>query len=142
MNKDILFNRTAGFIAKVYDFEAKLSEGKGDSEITHLQLELLKILYFSCCKSISGLSECLNINLPNCSREVKKLSLSGFIQKTVSSSDKRKTELSLTDKGKNKVEKFLFDMRDNFFKHENIWSEDKIKKCIDSIDILEKELFK
>ena len=137
MNRDDLFNKTVGLISKVYDLEAKLNNKKTDDDVTSLQLNLLKILYFSCSKNLSSLSECLNINLPNCSREVKKMTKQGYIEKKVSDMDKRKTELSLTPDGNNKVESFLFDMKDNFFKKNGDMTEEKINKCIESIDFLQ-----
>ncbi len=141
MNRDDLFNKTVELISKVYDLEAKLTNKKTDDDVTSLQVNILKILYFSCSKNLSSLSECLNINLPNCSREVKKMTKLGYIEKKVSDIDKRRTELSLTPDGNYKVESFLLDMKNNFFKKSGDMTEDKINRCIESIDFLQKEIF-
>jgi MarR family transcriptional regulator, teicoplanin-associated locus regulator len=141
MTKDDLFNKTANLISKIHDLEASLKGQGGDAEVTSLQFDLLQILYFSGPNNLSGLSHCMNINLPNSSREVKKLTNLGFIQKNSSPEDKRKTELSLTKKGLQKVEFFMEEMKKTFFDQNKDWSQDRIKRCIDSIDILEEELF-
>ena len=83
----------------------------------------------------------MNINLPNSSREVKKLTQLGYIQKSSSIEDKRKTELSLTTEGRTKVEEFLEKMKDDFFAQGGGWTEERIERCIKSIDVLEEELF-
>ena len=141
MNKDDLFDRTAHLISKIHDLEARLSRQGGDEHVTAQQFDLLKILYFSVPKNLSELSKCMNINLPNSSREVKKLTQLGYIQKSSSIEDKRKTELSLTTEGRTKVEEFLEKMKDDFFDQYGDWTEERIERCIKSIDVLEEELF-
>lgn len=138
--KDELFIRTGGFISKIYELEAKLDRQMGDREVTTLQLNLLKILYFDSSRNLSSLSKCLNINLPNCSREVKKLTTQGFVSKVTSTEDKRQTTISLTEKGRIKVETLLQHMKNTFFAHNEDWTDEKIQRCLDSIDQLEREL--
>ncbi len=141
MTKDDLFNRTARLISRIHDFEAKLTEQGGDEHVTAQQFDVLKILYFTSQKNLSELSKCMNINLPNSSREVKKLTQLGYIQKSSSIEDKRKTELSLTTEGRTKVEKFLEKMKDDFYAQGGVWTVERIERCIKSIDVLEEELF-
>ena len=141
MTIDDLFNRTVHLISKIHDLEARIDIKNGEYDVTSQQLDLLKILYFSSPKNLSGLSKCMNINLPNSSREVKKLTQLGYIQKNSSIEDKRKTELALTAKGKVKVEGFLEKMKDDFFTQCGEWTEKRIERCIKSIDVLEEELF-
>ncbi len=141
MTKDDLFNRTTGLILKIHELESSLSNPNGDDEVTALQLDLLTVLYFACSKNLSDLSHCLSINLPNCSREVKKLTLKGFLKKNKCHCDRRKTEIALTTLGTNKVEAILHEMKESFFKQNSNWNKQKIKRCIDSINILETELF-
>ena len=83
----------------------------------------------------------MNINLPNSSREVKKLTQLGYINKSSSIEDKRKTELSLTTEGRTKVEEFLEKMKDDFFAQYGNWTGERIERCIKSINVLEEELF-
>lgn len=83
----------------------------------------------------------MNINLPNSSREVKKLTQLGYINKSSSIEDKRKTELSLTTEGRTKVEEFLEKMKDDFFAQYGDWTGERIERCIKSINVLEEELF-
>ncbi len=140
MMKDDLFNKTVSLISKVYELEVALDSPENYIDVTDLQLNLLKVLYFSCSKNVSSLSQCLNINLPNCSREVKKLTVKGFIEKKTSQSDKRQTELALTKLGNSKVEYFLSNMKKNFFSRDKVWTDEKLKLCLDSIDTLMEEL--
>ena len=142
MTKDDLINRTGQLISKIHAFETSLGGQGGDHEVTALQLDLLQILYFTGRKNLSSLSQCLNINLPNSSREVKKLTNTGFIEKKISLDDKRKTDLTLSEKGKSKVESSLDEMKNQFFDTSKNWSPERIESCINAIDVLENEIFK
>lgn len=141
MTKDDLFNRVARFITNIHDFETSLSSQRRDDNVTALQFELLQVLYFSGPKNLSGLSNCTNINLPNCSREVKKLTNLGYISKESSPEDKRRTELSLSDSGREKMDSSLLEMKNLFFEGDREWSDERIERCIKSITVLEDELF-
>lgn len=140
MDKDYLFKRVAGLISNAYDLETRLTKGVNLS-VTNLQFTILKILYFSEIKNISSLSECLDINLPNCSREVKKLTLSGYLEKRPSEVDKRNRDIYLTEKAYSLIEKIMLETKENYFRNKSNISEDVIKSCIESIDLLEKEIF-
>lgn len=140
MDRDIMFSRIIGFISKVHGIEVTFKDIKV-GELTNLQQEMLLILYLSCSYTLSGLSECLNINLPNCSREVKKLTESGYVQKSISTVDKRKTELQLTTFGSEQVEQYLYTIKESFYKSRTDFNDDKIDRIISAIDLLEQEVF-
>lgn len=140
MDRDILFSRIIGFISKVHGMEVRFKDIKV-GELTNLQQEMLLILYLSCSYTLSGLSECLNINLPNCSREVKKLTESGYVQKSISADDKRKTELHLTPFGREQVEAYLNSIKESFFQNRPDFAKSKIDKIVGAIDLLEQEVF-
>jgi len=141
MTKEDFFNKTASFISMIHDFEIQLSSNSQIQQVTDLQFSLLKILYFSGSHSTGGLSRCLNINLPNTSREVKKMVLEGYVQKEVSAVDRRIVQLSLTGQGQELMDRAFTDMMNRFFDESGEWPEDRMKKCLKSMELLSKEIF-
>lgn len=141
MDKDIIFKRTAAFISNLHDLESSLSTGADKGNLTPLQHSILQILYFTNPKTLSALSECMNMNMPNTSREVKKLTELNLISKSQSENDKRITNLSLTAEGSAIIETGLNHMRDEFFRNTGSWSERRIKRFLESLDVLEQDLF-
>lgn len=137
----MLFNKAASFIAGLHDLEQKLSEGVDTGNLTPLQHHLLRVLYYDHPKTLGALSDCMNMNMPNTSREIKKLVQINLVVKTHSLKDKRIIELSLSSDGKQKVERVLFQMRRRFFETSGHWSEERSRQLLDSIEIIEKELF-
>lgn len=141
MNKEKLFSYTTELFLKVHELEASLSKDIEIENVTSLQLNILKILYYSDCKNLSDLSNCLNINLPNCSREIKKLTINGFVIKRSSETDKRITEIKLTNLGKTKVYNILNKMKESYFKNKSELNDEIMDECIKSIITLKKHLF-
>lgn len=141
MTKEELFAKTAKFISAIHSFEIQYTRDEAIEGVTDLQFDLLQVLFFSGPYSMSGLSLCINTNLPNTSREVKKMVLAGFVRKEASPRDRRQTMLSLTDKGRALVEEAFEEMKMQFFKSSGEWSEERITRCLESIEILEKEIF-
>jgi len=141
MTKDEVFRRTAAFISSIHTLESSLEQLIDDREYSSLQLNLMRILYFSSPRSLSSLSACVNMNLPNTSREIRRLTEAGVICKTVSPRDRRITELSLTETGKRKVEEGLELMKDTLFSSQGEWSQERIEKYLESLSVLESELF-
>jgi len=141
MNKDLIFTRTAAFISDLHDLESSLTNSTDKGALTPLQHNILQILYFSNPKTLSALSECMNMNMPNTSREVKKLVLLELIIKSPSPDDKRIVELTLTEAGQQIIEYGLNKMKIEFFKNSGNWTEERTKKYLESLTVLEQELF-
>lgn len=141
MDKEDLFNRTTGLILNVHELETALTKDLDIKNVTSLQLNILKILYLSNSKNLSDLSSCLNINLPNCSREIKKLTINGYVTKRSSDNDKRITEITLTELGRDMVYNILNKMKESYFKNKSDLSDEMVEECIKSINTLQKYLF-
>lgn len=141
MTRDLFFQKIAGFISAVYSLETELSAFSQDPRLTPQQQTLLRILFFSGPQNLSQLSHCMNMNLPNCSREVKKLSLTGFLHKQGSQEDKRIIEISLSPEGKNLIESAMIKMLDRYFQIKPDWTPEKAQKWVDAMDMLKEELF-
>ena len=141
MKKDLLFKRTAQFITAIHRFEDLLYRHSVHHQLTPAHRQILQILYFSGPQNLSALSSCMNMNLPNCSREVKKMNLLGYVEKRDSPTDRRMTELSLSKNGRRKIEELLGSMKETFFARSGEWTEKRMKQCIRNMDVLEEDLF-
>jgi len=141
MSTDEVFRRTAAFISNIHTLESELEQLVENREFSTLQQNLLRILYFSCSKNISALSACMNMNLPNTSREVKHLTDAGLILKTPSPRDRRIVELSLTDEGRRKVEEGLVQMKEKLFAATGEWTRERMERYLKGLSLVEAELF-
>ena len=135
-----MFERTLQFITEIHQLEDRMNDQSVNSDLTVIQQKLLQILYFSSPKNLSTLSKCMNMNMPNCSREVKKMVQLNYIQKSCPLEDRRITELSLSLEGIKKEEALLKHMKENFTRQYKHYGEDQIKLLIHAMDTLEQLL--
>jgi len=140
MNKDLAFQKLVEMISDVHQVEDDLLAGVRGIDLTEQQLNMMTILSLSGPKNLSTLSRCMNINLPNCSREVKKLSHRGLIQKSPSKEDKRVTDLSLTPEGERTVQSLFLEMKSLFFKRSGAWDEARSSRLMQAAELIREEL--
>ena len=97
-----------------------------NSEITPVLFCILDLLYFEKTSTLTEISQRKAITASNCSRAINQLTELGYATREVDQTDRRKTLISLTDKGNNYVEKI----------HKKV--EQEIKQILSTLD--EKEL--
>jgi len=86
-------------------------------------------------------ADCLNISLPNASRELKKLFKSDLIVKEPNAQDRRKTTISLSVAGQNLMLQTFGKIQNNFWEQAGEFSEDEMKSILASMDVLDKKIF-
>jgi DNA-binding MarR family transcriptional regulator len=109
-------------------------------KITPQQHAMLEYIFFNKSVTASQIADCLNISLPNASRELKKLSKLKIIDKKSHEKDRRKTTISLSDKGQNMMMQTFEKIQKNFWKLSGPLSEDEMKSILSSIKIIEEKI--
>ena len=135
-----MFEKLAELISNLHQLEDSLLHEVMIGNLTDLQLQILTILFFSGPKNLSGLSGCLNINLPNCSREVRKLSEKDLVRKESSPEDGRITLIYLSDEGLGKVQGFFLQMKKIYFERSGEWSVERKDRLLKAIDVIQSEV--
>ncbi|MDA3791886.1 MAG: MarR family winged helix-turn-helix transcriptional regulator, partial [Desulfobacula sp.] len=97
--------------------------------------------FFSKAVTTSQVADCLNISLPNASRELKKLSRLELIVKETDEKDRRKTTISLSEKGQNLMLLTFERIQKNFWEQAGQLPEDEMQLIISSMNVLEKKVF-
>ncbi|MEH7117315.1 winged helix DNA-binding protein [Neobacillus vireti] len=62
----------------------------------------------------SEINDCLNMSMPNTSRELRKLMEKGLIEKITDTEDRRKQHIQLTNKGKNMMNEAFTSIESRF----------------------------
>lgn len=121
MNEEQFFQKFITFTASVYQLKHALSNDLRPNDLTPIQYSILEYVSINQPVILSEISDCLQISLPNTSRELKKLTKKNLIKKFTDEKDRRKQYMSLSDEGK-KVMNHVF--------HE---IENKLKKRVDHL---------
>jgi len=86
------------------------------SGLSPLLYRIIHEIHLTDSINLAELSNRLSVSVPNASRDVRKLTEQGYLQKVRDEKDKRITHLSLTDKGNALVQESLRNMNEIFFK--------------------------
>ena len=141
MDKNQFFQNVISFISTVHASTHSLMKGARSNEITPQQHSILEYVFFSKAVTTSQVADCLNISLPNASRELKKLFRLEFIVKEANEKDRRKTTISLSEPGKNLMLSTFEKIQKNFWEQAGQLSEDEMKIIISSMNVLERNVF-
>ena len=141
MDKNHFFQAVMNFIGNVHASTHFLTKDARSNKITPQQHSILEYVFFSKEETTSQVADCLNISLPNASRELKKLFKLDLIVKESNAKDRRKTTISLSEPGQNLMLRTFERIQKKFWKQAGELSEDEMKSIIFSMDILEKKVF-
>lgn len=140
MSTQSLFQSFTNFINTMYGFTEDIKKDLKPSTVTPLQNEILLCLYANHTKCVSGISDSLNLNLPNTSRELKKLTELDLIEKGDDPNDKRKSIIILSQKGKNLMNTSFSAVEEEFNEKFSSLPKEEIKELEDAIRLIEEKL--
>lgn len=140
MTNDTLFQSFTTFINTLYGFTEKIKKDLKPNAVTPVQNEILLCLYANHTKSVSEISDSLNLNLPNTSRELKKLTDLELIAKKADSDDKRKSNIMLSTKGNTLMTSSFSAIEQDFNSKINDYSEEEILELINAIKLINEKL--
>lgn len=141
MDKNHFFQTVINFISSVHSSTHFLTKDARSNKITPQQYSILEYVFFNKAVTTSQVADCLNISVPNASRELKKLFKLDFIVKESNVKDRRKTTISLSEPGQNLMLRTFERIQKNFWKQAGELSEDEMKSIISSMDVLGKKVF-
>lgn len=99
LDKSVLFQKLLLFTSDVIKTTQNLSKNVKVDDVTPVQYRILEQLAVSEPLTLSQISECQHISMPNTSREIKKLMEKQLCLKQDSPHDRRKQYISLSPEG-------------------------------------------
>ncbi|MCK5098849.1 MAG: MarR family transcriptional regulator [Desulfobacteraceae bacterium] len=141
MDKNQFFQNIISFIGNVHASTHSLMKDARSNKITPQQHSILEYIFFNKAVTTSQVADCLNISLPNASRELKKLSRLELTVKETNEKDRRKTTISLSEPGQNLMLRTFERIQNNFWEQAGQLSEDEMRSIMSSMNVLEKMVF-
>jgi len=109
--------------------------------LTQIQYNIMEYLFMHDGVSMGPLAECLYLSLPNASREVKKLVQLELLYKKSSESDKRVTNIFLTDTGRQLMTESFSKIMTGINERYSDLTDDELKTLAQCIRLLKDKLF-
>jgi DNA-binding MarR family transcriptional regulator len=141
MDKIILFNKCVSFITSVHRVTHELTKNSKSDSITPIQYKILEYITVSQPVTLSEISDCQHISMPNTSRELKKLSEKNLIEKFNDTTDRRKQYIRLSEVGEAMMSETFKSLESLFLSRIQNASKEDLEDIEQAIDILQTRLF-
>ncbi|MFC3749063.1 MarR family winged helix-turn-helix transcriptional regulator [Paenibacillus sp. GCM10012306] len=138
---DTVFQKFLAFTAAVHQISNDLTKDVRPGDITAVQYKILEYIAVSQPSTLSNISECMHMSMPNTSREIKKLSEKQFCEKVTDREDRRKQYIRLSAKGEALMNEVFSRIEAQFNDRIQHISEDELRELEKAIDLLHTKVF-
>ncbi|MBD1372564.1 MarR family transcriptional regulator [Hazenella sp. IB182357] len=139
MDLQTIFNNYLKLVNAFNLFSGDITRGI-EYDMTPSQFNLLEYVKMNQPVMVTQVCQCLDMSLPNVSRELKKIQDKGFIEKKTSHEDRRKVYIHLSESGEKFMENYLTHVKSNFLQHIEGVPEEELIKINGAMEILQYSL--
>jgi MarR family transcriptional regulator, teicoplanin-associated locus regulator len=141
MNKEVLFKKLVSFTSSVHRVQHELTKDAKPDFISQLQYHILEFIAVNQPVTPSEINDCLNMSMPNTSRELSKLQEKYLIEKLTDSNDRRKQYVRLSPEGEATMNKAFATIQSHFLERIRNATNEDLKEMEQAFDILQTKLF-
>lgn len=141
MDKNDIFQKFVAFTAAVHQVTNEITKGVKSEAITPVQYKILEYIAVSQPVTISEISECMLMSMPNTSRELRKLSEKQLCEKITDNEDRRKQFIRLSNKGEDMMNEVFAQVKSRFDERIKDISEKELKEIEQALDLLHHKVF-
>lgn len=141
MDNNQLFQKFVAFSAAVHQITNDITKDVKSEALTPLQYKILEYIAVSQPVTLSEISDCMQMSMPNTSRELKKLSEKGVCARITDPDDRRKQGITLSAAGEALMNEAFQRIAARFEQRiENIPAEER-KEIEQALDLLQQKVF-
>ncbi|GGH31156.1 MarR family winged helix-turn-helix transcriptional regulator [Paenibacillus segetis] len=141
MDKNEMFQKFVTFTAAVHQITNEITKGVKAEAVTPVQYKILEYIAVSQPVTLSEISECMLMSMPNTSRELKKLSERQLCEKVTDEEDRRKQYIRLSEKGEVMMNEIFGLIQSRFEERIQHVSEEELKEIETALDLLQRKVF-
>ncbi|QED49874.1 MarR family winged helix-turn-helix transcriptional regulator [Cytobacillus dafuensis] len=141
MDKKALFYKLVSFTSSVHRVTHELTQNAKSDSITQVQYNILEHITVSQPVTPSEISDCQYMSMPNTSRELRKLSEKGLIEKINDTEDRRKQYIRLSNDGETMMNEAFASIEARFLNRIQNASKEDLEDIERALDILQTKLF-
>ncbi|GAV15588.1 MULTISPECIES: MarR family winged helix-turn-helix transcriptional regulator [Paenibacillus] len=141
MDKKALFHQFVSFTTSVHEVTHELTRDIKPEDITPVQYRILEYIAVSQPVTLSQISDCMHMSMPNTSRELKKLTEKHLCEKLESTDDRRKQLIQLSEAGQAMMDEAFGRISERFFERIKNSSEEDLKDIQRALEILQSHVF-
>lgn len=141
MDNSTLFQKFVAFTTAVHQITNEITKDVKSGELTPVHYKILEYIAVSQPVTLSEISECMYMSMPNTSREMRKLSEKGLCDKITDRHDRRKQVITLSPSGQAMMNEAFGTVASRFEERISQVSETERKEIEQALDLLQKKVF-
>lgn len=141
LNNNTLFQKFVAFTASVHQVSHELTKDVRTDFLTPVQYNILEYIAVSQPVTLSQISDCQQMSMPNTSRELKKLSEKNLIKKIDDKEDRRKQFILLSEYGEKIMNEAFQNIENRFLQRIQHASTEDLNEIEKALDILHTKIF-
>lgn len=140
-NKEALFQKFVTFTTAVHEVTHELTKDIKPDDITPVQYSILEYIAVSQPVTLSQISDCKDISMPNTSREIKKLTEKNLCKKYNVAEDRRKQLIRLSEAGQTMMDEAFQRIGGRFLERIKDASAEQLEDIERALDVLQSKVF-
>lgn len=141
MDKNSLFQKFVTFTTAVHQITSELSKDVKSEALTPVQYRILEYIAVSQPVTLSEISDCMNMSMPNTSRELKKLSEKQLCDKIADPADRRKHGITLSAAGETMMNEAFQRIASRFAERIDNVSDEERAEIEHALEVLQEKVF-
>ncbi|AIQ61564.1 MarR family winged helix-turn-helix transcriptional regulator [Paenibacillus borealis] len=141
MDNNHLFQKFVAFSAAVHQITNDITKDVKSEGLTPLQYKILEYIAVSQPVTLSEISDCMQMSMPNTSRELKKLSEKGVCARITDPDDRRKQGITLSAAGEALMNESFQQIAVRFEQRIQDTTAEERKEIERALDLLQQKVF-
>lgn len=141
MDNNVLFQKFVTFTAAVHQITADFTKEVKLDDITPVQYKILEYIAVSQPVTLSEISDCMHMSMPNTSRELRKLSERHLCKKITDEEDRRKQYIHLSEDGEALMSEAFGHIEARLSERISHLSQEELKQVEQALDLLQDKVF-
>ncbi|MDF2662623.1 MAG: mhqR 1, partial [Paenibacillus sp.] len=141
VDKKAFFHKFVAFTTAVHQVTHEITKDVKSAAITPVQYSILEYIAVSQPVTLSQISDCMHMSMPNTSRELKKLSDKQLCEKFDVAEDRRKQFIRLSRDGQTMMNEAFARIEARFLKRIQDVSDEDLKEIDRALDVLGAKVF-
>ncbi|BFT72746.1 MarR family winged helix-turn-helix transcriptional regulator [Paenibacillus sp. P36] len=141
MENNVLFQKFVSFTAAVHQVTHEMTKDVRSESLTPVQYKILEYISVSQPVTLSEISDCMHMSMPNTSRELRKLSEKQLCEKVTDAEDRRKQSIRLSQEGSAMMGDIFQRVEAQFVQKIGNISKEELKEIEHALDVLMSRVF-
>lgn len=141
MDKNILFQKFVTFTTAVHQVTHDMTKDVRSESLTPVQYKILEYIAVSQPVTLSEISDCMHMSMPNTSRELRKLTEKQLCEKIADAEDRRKQSIRLSNEGHAMMGEVFQHIESQLTQRIGTVSDEDLKEIERALDVLMSRVF-